>query len=34
VPDGDVLEQLPFPCVRYQWRGARAVFDGLDDALE
>ena len=20
-------------CVRYRWRGARAVFDGLDDAL-
>lgn len=30
--NGD-LECLPFPCVRYQWRGARAVFDGLDDAL-
>lgn len=28
------LESLPFPCVRYTWRGARAVFDGLDDALE
>lgn len=28
------LERLPFPCVRYQWRGARAVFDGLDDALD
>ena len=24
---------LPFACVRYRWRGARAVFDGLDDAL-
>jgi len=34
VPESDVLGQLPFPCVRYQWRGARAVFDGLDDALE
>jgi hypothetical protein len=28
-----VLESLPFTCVRYTWRGARAVFDGLDDAL-
>ena len=27
------LESLPFACVRYTWRGARAVFDGLDDAL-
>jgi hypothetical protein len=27
------LESLPFACVRYRWRGARAVFDGLDDAL-
>lgn len=27
------LEALPFTCVRYTWRGARAVFDGLDDAL-
>lgn len=27
------LGELPFACVRYQWRGARAVFDGLDDAL-
>lgn len=25
---------LPFACVRFRWRGARAVFDGLDDALE
>jgi hypothetical protein len=24
---------LPFTCVRFRWRGARAVFDGLDDAL-
>jgi hypothetical protein len=31
--DDDALAALPFPCVRYQWRGARAVFDGLDDAL-
>lgn len=28
------LATLPFPCVRYRWRGARAVFDGLDDALD
>lgn len=27
------FESLPFTCVRYTWRGARAVFDGLDDAL-
>ena len=27
------LDSLPFACVRYTWRGARAVFDGLDDAL-
>jgi hypothetical protein len=27
------LESLPFACVRYRWRGARAIFDGLDDAL-
>jgi len=27
------LDSLPFTCVRYRWRGARAVFDGLDDAL-
>jgi hypothetical protein len=27
------LGRLPFACVRYHWRGARAVFDGLDDAL-
>src|SRR5689334_1341113 len=27
------LAALPFACVRYRWRGARAVFDGLDDAL-
>jgi hypothetical protein len=29
----DALGHLPFACVRYRWRGARAVFDGLDDAL-
>lgn len=28
-----VLQALPFACVRFRWRGARAVFDGLDDAL-
>ncbi|MCW5734170.1 MAG: hypothetical protein KIS73_08590 [Enhydrobacter sp.] len=27
------LSSQPFACVRYTWRGARAVFDGLDDAL-
>jgi hypothetical protein len=27
------LQALPFACVRFRWRGARAVFDGLDDAL-
>jgi hypothetical protein len=27
------LDSLPFACVRYTWRGARAIFDGLDDAL-
>src|SRR5476651_1665359 len=32
--DGAALESLPFACVRYTWRGARAVFDGLDDALQ
>lgn len=31
--DGAALDSLPFACVRYRWRGARAVFDGLDDAL-
>jgi hypothetical protein len=31
--DGAALSGLPFACVRYRWRGARAVFDGLDDAL-
>src|SRR5260221_279397 len=32
--DGAALDLLPFTCVRFHWRGARAVFDGLDDALE
>jgi hypothetical protein len=32
--DGAALDALPFSLVRYRWRGARAVFDGLDDALE
>ena len=32
--DGAALDSLPFACVRFTWRGARAVFDGLDDALE
>jgi hypothetical protein len=27
------LDKLPFTCVRYHWRGARAIFDTLDDAL-
>jgi hypothetical protein len=31
--DGAALDALPFTCVRFRWRGARAVFDGLDDAL-
>ena len=31
--DGAALDALPFVCVRFRWRGARAVFDGLDDAL-
>ncbi len=31
--ENGALASLPFPCVRFQWRGARAVFDGLDDAL-
>ena len=33
-PDSDALQALPFAFVRFRWRGARAVFDGLDDALE
>jgi hypothetical protein len=33
-PDSDTLQALPFAFVRFRWRGARAVFDGLDDALE
>ena len=31
--DDMALQSLPFACVRFRWRGARAVFDGLDDAL-
>jgi hypothetical protein len=31
--DDIALQALPFVCVRFRWRGARAVFDGLDDAL-
>lgn len=27
------LQALPFACVSFRWRGARAIFDGLDDAL-
>ena len=33
LPRGCPAGSLPFACVRYTWRGARAVFDGLDDAL-
>ena len=32
--DDAALQALPFACVRFRWRGARAVFDGLDDALQ
>jgi hypothetical protein len=32
--DDSALQALPFACVRFRWRGARAVFDGLDDALQ
>jgi hypothetical protein len=32
--DEGALQALPFACVRFRWRGARAVFDGLDDALQ
>jgi hypothetical protein len=32
--ENSALQALPFACVRFRWRGARAVFDGLDDALE
>jgi len=32
--DDAALQALPFACIRFRWRGARAVFDGLDDALE
>lgn len=32
--DDAALQALPFTCIRFRWRGARAVFDGLDDALE
>lgn len=31
--DRAALATLPFPCVGFHWRGARAIFDGLDDAL-
>jgi hypothetical protein len=31
--DGAALQTLPFACVSFRWRGARAIFDGLDDAL-
>ena len=27
------LQALPFACVGYRWRGARAIFDNLDAAL-
>jgi hypothetical protein len=32
--EAPALRRLPIRCVRFRWRGARAVFDGLDDALE
>ena len=31
--EAPALRSLPIRCVRFHWRGARAVFDGLDDAL-
>jgi len=31
--EGAALRRLPVACVRYRWRGARAIFDGLDAAL-
>ena len=31
--DDATLQALPFACVGFRWRGARAIFDGLDDAL-
>ncbi len=31
--DDGGLRALPFACVGFRWRGARAIFDGLDDAL-
>ena len=31
--EGAALRRLAFPCVRFRWRGARALFEGLDDAL-
>ena len=31
--DDAALQALPFACVSFRWRGARAIFDGLDDAL-
>src|SRR4029077_19101344 len=31
--DDAALQALPFACVSFHWRGARAIFDGLDDAL-
>ena len=31
--DEGAFQALPFACVSFRWRGARAIFDGLDDAL-
>jgi hypothetical protein len=31
--DDAAFRALPFACVGFRWRGARAIFDGLDDAL-
>ncbi len=31
--DDAAFQALPFACVGFRWRGARAIFDGLDDAL-
>ena len=31
--DDTAFQALPFACVSFRWRGARAIFDGLDDAL-
>jgi hypothetical protein len=33
VADNPAVAALSFACVKFRWRGARAIFDGLDDAL-